>query len=148
MEKGYTQRLGVDFEETYSPVVMVMSIPILLAIAAWYDNEIWQMDMKMTFLNGFIEEDIYMDQPEVFTFVGEKRKVCHLQRSIYGLKQASRSWNTHLDDIIQGYDFIKNEFDPCVYKRISGSIVAYLMLYLDDIVLIGTNIKMLGDIKA
>ncbi|KAL0451589.1 UNVERIFIED_CONTAM: hypothetical protein Slati_1137000 [Sesamum latifolium] len=106
--KGYTQRLGVDFKETYSPVAMVKSIRILLAIAAWYDYEIWQMNVNTTFLNSFVEKEIFMDQPKGFTSVGEEQKVCRLQRSIYSLKQASRSWNTRFDDIIQGYDFIKN----------------------------------------
>ncbi|KAL0285353.1 UNVERIFIED_CONTAM: Retrovirus-related Pol polyprotein from transposon TNT 1-94 [Sesamum radiatum] len=96
---------------------MAKSIRIMLAIAAWYDYEIWQMDLKTAFLNGFVEEEIYMDQPEGFTSVGEEQKVCHLQRSIYGLKQASRSWNIRFDEVIQGYDFIKNDFDPCVYKE-------------------------------
>ncbi|KAL0410918.1 UNVERIFIED_CONTAM: hypothetical protein Slati_3681500 [Sesamum latifolium] len=59
-----------------------------------------------------------------------------------------RSWNTHFDEVIRGYDFIKNEHDPCVYKKISGSLVAYLVLYVDDIFLIGNDVKMLGDIKA
>ncbi|KAL0373403.1 UNVERIFIED_CONTAM: hypothetical protein Sradi_3256000 [Sesamum radiatum] len=84
----YTQRPGVDFEETYSPVAMAKSIRIMLAIAAWYDYEIWQMNVKTAFLNEFIEEEIYMDQPEGLTSVGEEQKVYHLQRSIYGLKQA------------------------------------------------------------
>ncbi|KAL0292376.1 UNVERIFIED_CONTAM: hypothetical protein Sradi_6991600 [Sesamum radiatum] len=61
--KGYTQLPGVDFEKTFSPVAMAKSIRILLAIAAWYDYEIWQMDVKTAFLKGFIEEEIYMDQP-------------------------------------------------------------------------------------
>ncbi|KAL0416319.1 UNVERIFIED_CONTAM: hypothetical protein Slati_3463800 [Sesamum latifolium] len=146
--KGYTQRPRVDFEETYSPVAMAKSIRILLAIAAWYDYEIWQMDVKTAFLNGFIEEEIYMDQPEDFTTVGEEQKVCRLERSIYGLKQASRSWNTHFDEVIRGYDFIKNDYDPCIYKKISGSSVAYLMLYVDDILLIGNDVKMLDHVKA
>ncbi|KAL0325275.1 UNVERIFIED_CONTAM: Retrovirus-related Pol polyprotein from transposon TNT 1-94 [Sesamum radiatum] len=73
--KGYTQRLGLDFEETFSPVAMAKSIRIRLAIAAWYDYEIWQMDVKMAFLDGFIEEEIYIDQPEGFTVVGEERKI-------------------------------------------------------------------------
>ncbi|KAL0401974.1 UNVERIFIED_CONTAM: hypothetical protein Slati_4227300, partial [Sesamum latifolium] len=120
-QKGYTQQPGVDFEETYSPVAMAKSIRILLAIAAWYDYEIWQMDMKTTFLNGFFEKEIFMDQSEGFTFVGEEQKVCRLQRSIYGLKQAFQSWNTCFDKVIRGYDFIKNEHDPCVYKKISGA---------------------------
>ncbi|KAL0445596.1 UNVERIFIED_CONTAM: Retrovirus-related Pol polyprotein from transposon RE2 [Sesamum latifolium] len=100
--KGYTQRPGVDFEETYSPVAMAKSIRIVLAIAAWYEYEIWQIDVKTAFLNGYVEEEIFMDQPEGFTAVGEKQKVCRLQRSIYGLKQASRSWNTHFDEVIRG----------------------------------------------
>ncbi|KAL0409596.1 UNVERIFIED_CONTAM: Retrovirus-related Pol polyprotein from transposon TNT 1-94 [Sesamum radiatum] len=96
----------------------------------------------------FVEEEISMDQPEGFTVVGEEQKVCRLQRFIYGLKQASRSWNTRFDEIIQGYDFIKNDYDPCVYKEICGSSVAYLVIYVDDILLIGNDVKMLGDIKA
>ncbi|KAL0355495.1 UNVERIFIED_CONTAM: Copia protein [Sesamum radiatum] len=68
--------------------------------------------------------------------------------SIYGLKQASRSWNTRFDEVIRGYDFIKNDCDPCIYKKISGSSVAYLVLYVDDILLIRNNVKMLGDIKV
>ncbi|KAL0463018.1 UNVERIFIED_CONTAM: Retrovirus-related Pol polyprotein from transposon RE2 [Sesamum latifolium] len=86
--------------------------------------------------------------PEGFTAVGEEQKVCHLQRSIDGLKQASQSWNTHFDKVIWGYDFIKNDYDPCIYKKISGSSVAYLVLYVDDILLIGNDVKMLCDIKA
>ncbi|KAL0404280.1 UNVERIFIED_CONTAM: Retrovirus-related Pol polyprotein from transposon TNT 1-94 [Sesamum radiatum] len=89
-----------------------------------------------------------MDQLEGFTTVGEEQKVCRLQRSIYGLKQAFRSWNTRFDEVIRGYDFIKNDYDPCVYKKISGSSVAYLVLYVDDILLIGNDVKMLGDIKV
>ncbi|KAL0405675.1 UNVERIFIED_CONTAM: Retrovirus-related Pol polyprotein from transposon TNT 1-94 [Sesamum latifolium] len=69
VQKRYTQRPGVDFEETYSPVAMAKSIRILLAIAAWYDYEIWQLDVKTAFLNGFIEEEIFMDQLEGFTAV-------------------------------------------------------------------------------
>ncbi|KAL0361554.1 UNVERIFIED_CONTAM: Retrovirus-related Pol polyprotein from transposon TNT 1-94 [Sesamum radiatum] len=145
--KGYTQRPGVDFEKTYSPIAMAKSIRILLAIAAWYDYEIWQMDVKTAFLNGFIEKEISMDQPEGLTTVGEEQKVCRLQRSIYSLKQASRSWNTRFNEIIRGYDFIKNNYDPCIYRKISGSSVAYLVLYVDGFLLIGNDAKMLGDIK-
>ncbi|KAL0315137.1 UNVERIFIED_CONTAM: Retrovirus-related Pol polyprotein from transposon TNT 1-94 [Sesamum calycinum] len=146
--KGYTQRPRVDFEVTFSPVAMAKSIQIMLAIAAWYDYEIWQMDVKTAFLNGFVEEEIYMDQSEGFTVVGEEQKVCHFQRSIYGLKQASRSWNIRFDEFIRGYDFVKNDFDPCVYKKVSGTSVLFLVLYVDDILLIGNDIKMLGDTKA
>ncbi|KAL0448696.1 UNVERIFIED_CONTAM: Retrovirus-related Pol polyprotein from transposon RE2 [Sesamum latifolium] len=124
--KGYTQRPGVDFEETYLPVAMAKSIRILLAISAYYDYEIWQMDVKKAFLNGFIEEEIYMDQSVGFISIEEEQKFCCLHRSIYGLKQAFQSWNIHFDEVIKSYDFIKNEFDPCIYKKDLGD-VSYIL---------------------
>ncbi|KAL0457657.1 UNVERIFIED_CONTAM: Retrovirus-related Pol polyprotein from transposon TNT 1-94 [Sesamum latifolium] len=89
-----------------------------------------------------------MDQPEGFTAVGEEQKVCRLQRSIYGLKQASKKLEHTFYEVIRGYDFIKNDYDHCIYKKISGSSVAYLVLYVDNILLIGNDVKILGDIKA
>ncbi|KAK4403134.1 Retrovirus-related Pol polyprotein from transposon TNT 1-94 [Sesamum angolense] len=106
------------------------------------------MDVKTAFLNGFVEEEIYMDQQEGFTVVGEEQKVCHFQRSIYGLKQAFQNWNIRFDEVIRGYDFVKNDFDPCVYKKVNRSSVVFVVLYVDDILLIGNDIKMLGDTKA
>ncbi|KAL0423424.1 UNVERIFIED_CONTAM: hypothetical protein Sradi_0877200 [Sesamum radiatum] len=106
------------------------------------------MDVKMAFLNGFVEEEFYIDQPEGFTVVGEKHKVCHIQRSIYGLNQASRSWKIRFDEVIQGYNFIKNNFDPCVYKKFNGNSIAFLVLYVDGILLIENDVKILGDTKA
>ncbi|KAL0292429.1 UNVERIFIED_CONTAM: Retrovirus-related Pol polyprotein from transposon TNT 1-94 [Sesamum calycinum] len=123
--KEYTQRPGVKSEETFSPIAMAKSIWIMLSIAAWYDYEL-----------------------EGFTVVGEEQKVYHLQKFIYGLKQASKAWNIRFDEVIQGYDFVKNNFDPCVYKKVSESSVVFLVLYVDDILLIGNDIRMLGDTKA
>jgi transposase InsO family protein len=89
--KGFRQIQGVDYDETFSPVAMLKSVRILLAIAAFFDYEIWQMDVKTAFLNGNIEEELYMVQPEGFVDPKDAKKVCKLQRSIYELKQASRS---------------------------------------------------------
>jgi Reverse transcriptase (RNA-dependent DNA polymerase) len=89
--KGFKQIQGVDYDETFSPVTMFKSIRILLAIAAFYDYKIWQMDVKTVFLNGDLEEDVYMTQPVGFEDPNNTSKVCKLNRSIYGLKQASRS---------------------------------------------------------
>ena len=90
--KGFTQQEGVDYEETFSPVVRFASIRILLAIVAHMDLELHQMDVKTAFLNGELDEEIYMDQPKGFQVAGQERKVCRLQRSIYGLKQSPRQW--------------------------------------------------------
>ncbi|KAK4382646.1 hypothetical protein Sango_2852200 [Sesamum angolense] len=120
---------------------MAKSIRILIAIATWYEYEIWHMDVKMSFLSGFIEEKIIMDQPKGFTSIGEEHNVSSLQKSIYDLKQAFQSWNMHFDEVIWGYDFIKNVHDPCLYKKFSGRSVAYHVLNVDDILLIENDVK-------
>nr|GEV91010.1 retrotransposon protein, putative, Ty1-copia subclass [Tanacetum cinerariifolium] len=91
VEKGYAQTYGVDYGETFSPVADIRAIRILLAIAAFYDYEIWQIDVNTAFLNGHISEDMYMVKPEGFVNLKHPKKVCKLQHSIYVLKQASRS---------------------------------------------------------
>ncbi|KAK0577227.1 hypothetical protein LWI29_029806 [Acer saccharum] len=114
--KGYTQKEGIDYEETFSPVAMLKSIRILLSIAASLDLEIWQMDVKTAFLNGSLDESIYMMQPEGFIEKGQVDKVCKLQKSIYGLKQASRSWNIRFDQAVKGVltsvkEWLAKQFD-------------------------------------
>ena len=104
--KGYRKFQGVDYDETFSPVAKLKSVRIMLAIAAFYDYEIWQMDVKTAFLNGFLKEELYMMQPEDFIDPKGANKVCKLQRSIYGLVQASRSWNNCFDSVIKAYGFI------------------------------------------
>ncbi|KAK8508994.1 hypothetical protein V6N12_016838 [Hibiscus sabdariffa] len=100
----------------------------LVAKDAFHDYEIWQMDVKTAFLNGKLDEDVYMTQPKGFVAPENAGKVCKLQRSIYGLKQASRSWNLRFNDEIKEFGFIRNEDKPCVYKKVSGSIVSFLIL--------------------
>ena len=126
---------------------MLKSIRILLSIATFYDYEIWQMDVKTAFLNGNLEESIYMSQPEGFIEQDQEQKVCKLKKSIYGLKQASRSWNIRFDTAIKSYGFEQNVDEPCVYKKVVNSIIAFLVLYVDDILLIGNDVGYLTDIK-
>ena len=145
--KGFTQTYGVDYEETFSPVADIRAIRILIAIAAFYDYEIWQMDVKTAFLNGYLDEDIYMVQPEGFIDPKHPRKVCKLQRSIYGLKQASRSWNKRFDEEIKRFGFTQNLDEPCVYQKASGSNVTFLILYVDDIIIMGNHIPSLQSVK-
>ena len=105
------------------------------------------MDVKTAFLNGHLQEKIYVDQPEGFISKHEEKKVCKLQRSIYGLKQASRSWNICFDEAVKGYGFSQNEDEPCVYKKNSGSAVVFLVQYVDDILMFGNDIGMLTSVK-
>ena len=105
--KGFRQVQGVDYDETFSPVAMLKSVQIMLAIAAFYDFEIWQMDVKIAFLYGFLKEELYILQPIGFVDPKGANKVFKLQRSIYGLVQASRSWNIRFDELIKAYGFIQ-----------------------------------------
>nr|GEU78446.1 hypothetical protein [Tanacetum cinerariifolium] len=127
---------------------MEIAVRILLAIAAFYDYEIWQIDVKLAFLNGHLSEDIYMVQPEGFLDLKHPNKVCKLQRSIYGLKQVSRSWNKRFDVEIKKISFTQNPDDPCVYLKASGSNVAFPILYVDDILLMGNNVTLLQEVKS
>ena len=146
--KGYTQKKGINYEETFSPVAMLKSIQILLVVATSLDYEIWQMDVKTAFLNGSLEEDIYMQQLEGFIARGQEHMACKLKRSIYGLKQASRTWNIRFDQAITLYGFEKSPNEPCVYKRIQGIKVVFLVLYVDGILLIGDDIEVLSSVKG
>ena len=137
----------MDYEETFSPIAMLKSIRILLSIAACLDYEIWKMDVKTDFLNGYLEESIYMMQPESFVSKGQQQKVCKLLRSIYGLKQASRSWNLCFDETNKTYGFEQNVDEPCVYKYIKENKVVFLVLYVDDILLIRNDVETLSNVK-
>ena len=138
----------MDYDETFSPVAMLKSIRILLAIAAHFDYEIWQMDVKTAFLNGNIEEELYVVQPEGFVDPKDAGKVCKLQRSIYGLKQASRSWNLCSNKVIKEFGFVQMHGEACIYKKVSRSSVDFLILCVDDILLIGNYIEFLNTVKG
>ena len=89
-----------------------------------------------------------MIQPKGFVDPKDANKVCKLQRSIYGLKQASRSWNLRFDEVIKEFGFVQTNGEACIYKKVSGSNVAFLILYVDDILLIGNDIDLLNSVKS
>ncbi|GJS05794.1 retrotransposon protein, putative, ty1-copia subclass [Tanacetum coccineum] len=146
--KGFTQTYGVDYEEILSPVADIIAIRILIVIAAFYDYEIWQMDVKIAFLNGHLSEEVYMVQPEGFVNPKYPNRVCKLKHSIYRLKQASRQCNKRFDDEIKKFGFTQNRDEPCVYKKANGSNVTFLILYVDDILIMGNHIPKLQDVKS
>ena len=105
------------------------------------------MDVKTTFLNGHLEESIYMIQPERFIAKGQEHRICKLRRSIYGLKQASRSWNIIFDQAVKYFGFEQSIDEPCVYSKIKDENLVFLILYVDDILIIGNDIESLTSVK-
>ena len=145
--KGFTQKEGIDYKETFSPVSSKDSFRTIMALVAHLDLELHQMDVKTAFLNGDIDETIYMVQPENFVSGDPKSMVCKLKKSIYGLKQASRQWYHKFHQVITSYGFEVNMVDDCVYHKFSGSKLIFLILYVDDILLASSDIGLLHDTK-
>ena len=145
--KGFTQKDGIDYKETFSPVSKKDSFRIIMALVAHYDLELHQMDVKTAFLNGNLEEEIYMDQPEGFSVKGKEHMVCKLKKSIYGLKQASRQWYLKFNDTITSFGFQENTVDRCIYMKVSGSKFIFLVLYVDDILLATNDLGLLHQTK-
>jgi hypothetical protein len=113
--RGFTQTYEVDYNKTFAPIAKFTSIRCILALAALEDMEIHQMDMKIAFLNGELEEEIYMEQPQGFVHQGGEHLVCKLHKSLYGLKQSPRAWNQKLDAFLKSIEFMKSEANPSVY---------------------------------
>lgn len=136
--KGFAQREGIDYEETFSPVVRYTSLRYLLSLAAQFDLDIEQLDAVTAFLQGDIEEEIFMVQPKEFA---ENSKVCRLKKAIYGLKQASRQWNIKLDHALKEIGFHQSTMDPCVYFQINQHKRTYVAIYVDDLMIFSNDIE-------
>nr|GEU59520.1 putative zinc finger, CCHC-type [Tanacetum cinerariifolium] len=147
VSKGYTQKEGIDYNETFSLVSRKDSLRIVMALVAHYDLELHQMDVKIEFLNSDLHEDDYMTQPEGFMVKGKEHMVCKLKRSIYGLKQASRQWYMKFHEVMSKFQFKKNTVDQSIYLKLSGSKFIILVLYVDDIILASNDLTMLYETK-
>ena len=151
--QGYSQVKGVDYEEVFSPVARNTSVRSLLALANAHDLEIHQMDVKTAFLNGSLDCEIYMSQPEGFVDPDRPNHVCKLKKSIYGLKQSARCWNTTLDEYLKSVGYHKNNADGCIYVKSvkeANDRISFVILgvYVDDIIPVSNNPALLKAEKA
>eukprot|EP00253_Pinus_taeda_P002664 PITA_02664 len=137
--RGFPQVEGVDSEETFTPVArytLICSIILIVVEKGW---KIHQMDVKTAFLNGFIQEEVYIEHPQGFEVHGKESHVCRLKKTLYGLKQAPRAWYSRIDTYLQGMGFTKSEADPNLYYIVIGEEPLILVLYVDDLILTGAE---------
>jgi hypothetical protein len=144
--RGFTQTFGVDYNETFALVAKFVSIRCIPTLAAIEDMEIHQMDVKITFFNGDLQEEIYMEQLEGFTQEGE-HLVCKLHKSLYKLKQSPRAWNQKLNVFLKNIEFVRSDADFNVYIAQVRDVKFFIVVYVDDLILVCNNKDKLLEVK-
>ncbi|CAB78643.1 reverse transcriptase like protein [Arabidopsis thaliana] len=150
--KGFDQEEGIDYLETYSHVVRSATVRMVLHVATVMDWEVKQMDVKNAFLHGDLTETVYMLQPAGFVNKEKPTHVCHLHKALYGLKQAPRAWFDKFSNYLLEFGFNCSIKDPSLFIYLKGNDLILLLLYVDDMVLTGSNsatmIKLLEDLNT
>ena len=139
MAKGFHQQHGIDFEETFSSVVKPPTVRLIVALAVTYHWPLRQLDVRNAFLHGVLKEEVYMAQPPGYINPHFPKHVCRLHKSIYGLKQAPRAWFESFTTQLLKLGFHSSTADSSLFNYTAGSTIAFLLLYVDDIVLTGNN---------
>ena len=138
--KGFTQSYGIDYQETFAPVAKLNTVRVLLSLAANLDWSLHQLDVKNAFLNGDLEEEVYMDIPAGLETTSNFNKVCRLRKSLYGLKQSPRAWFERFTKVVKGYGFVQCQSDHTLFvKHFPEGKLAILIVYVDDIILTGNH---------
>lgn len=145
--KGFSQKFGIDYLETFSPVVRNSTIRILFALSVELKLNIDHLDVETAFLNGEIDQEIYMNQPEGFISESNENKVCLLKKAIYGLKQSSRIWNLKVKKLLLELDFQQSSYEPCIFFKNVNKNIIIVAIYVDDFLIcsnctiLKTNLK-------
>jgi ATP-binding cassette subfamily B (MDR/TAP) protein 1 len=144
--KGYTKKYGLDYQDTYSPVVKPNSLRTVLALVAAKNLELIQLDIKTSFLYGELKEELYLEQPEGFVVPGRENDVCRLQKSLYGLKQAPRAWNNKFNEFLVKFGLSRCSSDHCVYYRCQEEEITSVLIFVDDGLVCSNRANTLTDI--
>ena len=137
--RGFQQCAGIDFTETFAPIAKIDTFRTLAVVCGHHGWPIYHLDVKSAFLNGEILEEVYVHQLQGFTEPGRESQVCLLKKALYGLRQAPRAWHTKFDACLQDLGLVKSHFDPNLYIFHDGSLIAMLLLYVDDVYLAGSH---------
>ena len=143
--RGFSQQYGVDYHETFAPVVRLNTFRSLIALAVHKNMVVHQMDVKTAFLNGDLNETVYMKQPPGMEEQGKENWVCKLNRSIYGLKQSSRQWNIKFKEVLEELGFTQSMKDTCLYFKKDP--LVFISIYVDDTVIAAESLAAVEDVK-
>lgn len=130
--KGFTQKKGIDFNETFSPVLRYSTLRLLFALSVNLNLNMNHLDVPTAFLNGFLTESVYMEIPDNSDFVDCKNKVLKLKRAIYGLKQSARAWYTRVEECLLKLEYQKSKYEPCLFIKCNNNVKVYIALFVDD----------------
>ena len=144
---GYSQKHGIDFDDTFSPVVRFESVRTMLAFAAQNDLYVHAMDVANAYLNSPLREELYMQQPGNFVS-RNKNQVCKLEKAIYGLKQSAMCWNESFSSTLKNLGFVQSKNDNCVFTYFSDNILCILALYVDDLMIMSNSVDFLKSVKT
>ena len=145
--KGYAQTYGIDYSDTFSPVAKLTYVCLFISLAASYDWDLHQLDIKNVFLHGDLQEEIYMEQPPRFVTQGEIGKACRLRKSLYGLKQTSYAWLGKFNQEVETFGMQKSKSDHFVFYKNSNFGIILLVVYVDDIVITKSDSKGILSLK-
>jgi hypothetical protein len=137
--KGFKQHLGIDYDDTFSPVVKPATIRIILSLAISQGWDLRQLDVKNAFLHDILEEKVYMKQPPGFVSSEFPSYHCKLDKALYGLKQAPRAWYSRLSDKLQSLGFLPSKTDISLFHFSKGQITVFLLVYVDDIIIASSS---------
>ena len=147
LQNALNKKLILISFDIFSPVTRITSIRLLIAIAAIFYLKIHQMDIKTAFLNGDLEEEIYMDQPKGFVEPGQESKVCKLTKSLYGLKQTPKQWHEKFDSCMIENSYKSNESDKCIFSKSWNNLHVIISLCVDDMLIFGSDMHVINETK-
>ena len=143
--RGFSQKFGLDFDETFAPTARVTSVRIFCQICISMKLIMEQLDVNNAYLHSNIDRPVYMIQPT--GFIKNPNLVCKLNKSLYGLKQSARLWNSTIDKFLKSEGLITSLNDPCVYYKINSTVILYVLIWVDDIIVSGNSCELIGDFK-
>jgi histone deacetylase 1/2 len=139
--KGYKQQYGIDYGETFSPVVKATTIWLVLSVAATRGWSLRQLDVHNAFLHGVLDEEVYMRQPLRYEDPQRPHYVCKLDKAIYGLTQAPRAWYSRLSGRLQELGFVPSKGDTSLFIYKKGAVCIFLLVYVDDIIVASSSLE-------